>query len=195
VAVGDDRQLRGLRVTEIFRQVEPRHRRDVVQRRQALHHSGEEVRRGGAAGAVRARTGIPHRHLVDLDRLDRFHLERDDLLELFGEQQRRRRARVVARAVHQRLVTLRLGLEHLADALRLGFVLEQDGVRLALCFAPGLFGRGIGRDRDLLLLDLLSHHFFRGEALQLGAGLRLLDLGLRVELRHLAALRGLRGLH
>ena len=45
------------------------------------------------------------------------------------------------------------------------------------------------------LLDLLLHDFDGREALQLRFRLRLLNLGLRIELRHLAALRRLRRLH
>ena len=71
------------------------------------------------------------------------------MLELLGEQQRSRGTRIVVGALHQRLVTLRLGLEHLADAFGFGFVLEQRGVGDALRFAAGLLGFGFGGDGDL----------------------------------------------
>ena len=73
--------------------------------------------------------------------------------------------------------------------------LSSDRVGLALRLAPGLLGFGFRGDRDLGLLDLLAHDLLRGEPLQLGLGLRRLDLGLGIELRHLAALRRLRRLH
>ena len=104
-----------------------------------------------AAGAA-----IPHRDLVDLDGLDGLDLHGDEMLELLGEQQRGRGARIVVGAHDQRLVTLRLRLEHLADTFRFGFVLEQRGVGDALRFAASLLGFGFRGDGDLGLLDLLN---------------------------------------
>ena len=49
--------------------------------------AGQEIRCGGAAVAAEA-PAVPHGDLVDLDGLDGLDLQRDDLLDLFGQQQR-----------------------------------------------------------------------------------------------------------
>ena len=79
----------------------------------------------------------------------------------------------------------------LASASYLSSVASAYALRLA----AGLLGFGFRGDGDLGLLDLLTHHFRRRQTLQLGLGLRALNLRLGIELRDLAALRRLRRLH
>ena len=143
-----------------------------------------------AAVAVRRRAGVPDRDLVDLDGLDGLDLHGDDLLELLDQQQRRRRARIVAGALHQRLVALRLALEHLADALRLGFVAAAGWRRPR----PALRAGCVSASASAAIVDLLASRSPgarpRSAVRRCSSALRLrfLDLGLRVELRDLAAL-------
>ena len=69
----------GLHFAEICRQVESGHSCDVVKRRQALHHAGEEISGSGFPVMILA-AAVPDSDLIDFDILDGLGLELNDFL-------------------------------------------------------------------------------------------------------------------
>ena len=100
---------------------------------------------------------VPDSDLVDLDVLDRFGLDLDDLFELFDQEHRRGAFSVISASLHELLITFGFGIEHLQEAFSFSLTDGQD--RFSFTFSNEDFAEGFcfGIDLDLSLLDLLRH--------------------------------------
>src|SRR5699024_10012651 len=122
---------------------------------------------------------VPDGDLVDLDVLDRVHLDAHQLLHLVGRHQAHGAVGVAAGGGDNLPQAVGLLEQDLLGALGLGLHLGQDGVRLAPGLPADLLGLGLGLQLHAALVDLGADDDvgLLGGLLALGAGLLGLLLG------------------
>ena len=125
-----------------------------MDRRQALDEAAHEV--AGGRRAVGVVAAVPYGDLVDLEVANRLDLRRHHALYLLDHEQGRCGLGIPGGARDQFVVPIRLCVEDLLDALRLGLVHREDGIRLTLGDAALALGLGLRSDLDLLLLNSLA---------------------------------------
>ena len=176
-------------IPEMARQVNADHRRDIMHRRQALHHAAEKLG-GGSLAILGGGAAIPNSDLVDLDVPDGLRLEGDQLLHLLDDEHLRR-------GVGDGDDALLYGVEcHLVEKqieAQRGFVQARklknpvaNSIRVSTRIKMGEFGILIAGISMIVLLGALLYFNYVGE---IEAGnVVVLFLGLRMQNSNLSGI-------